>query len=75
MKTTDDSISEVRNDYTDDDNYTHIDIWLSADDSEEGKSVAIVDNDSGKVFYIDNTYRLSNKVKEAIEEVKNRVKS
>ena len=59
---------EIRNDYTDDDNYTHIDMWLS-DDDEQGKTIAIVCRDTKKVFFIDNGFRLNEEVKIAIQEV------
>lgn len=60
-------ITEVRNDYTDDDNYTHIDVWL--DDKEEGQTVAIVCLDTKKVFFIDNRYRSEPSIIEAINEI------
>ena len=60
---------EIRNDYTDDDNYTHIDMWLSDDDDEQGKTIAIVCRDTKKVFFIDNGFRLNEEVKIAIQEV------
>jgi leucyl aminopeptidase (aminopeptidase T) len=60
---------EVRNDYTDDNNYTHIDMWESDDDNDEGRTVAIVCRDTKKVFFIDNTLRNNSSVKEAIDEV------
>lgn len=60
---------EIRNDYTDDDNYTHIDVWKTDDDNEEGKTVAIVCRYTKKVFFIDNGYILNEEVKIAIQEV------
>jgi len=59
---------EVRNDYTDDQNYTHIDLWESDDDDAEGKTVAIVCRDTKKVFFIHNDYRTCNIVIELINE-------
>ena len=59
---------EVRNDYTDDDNYTHIDVWDTEND-DEGRTVAIVCRDTKKVFFIDNGLRLNESVKESIAEV------
>ena len=35
-------ITEIRNDHICDDNLTHIDVWLTDDNSEEGKTVAVV---------------------------------
>ena len=61
---------EVRNDYTDDDGFTHIDVYLDEDDyQEEGKTVAIVCQDTGKVFFINRDYYRDPGVLEAIEEV------
>jgi hypothetical protein len=60
-------IEEVRNDFTDGDNYTHIDVYHL--NKEEGKTVAIVCNDTSKVFYIDNLYRNVPEVHEAINEI------
>ena len=60
-------IEEIRNDYTDDQNYTHIDVYEAG--KEEGKSVAIICLDTRKVYYIDNFFRSNKLVTEAIEEV------
>lgn len=61
---------EVRNDYTDDNGYTHIDVWQDDSDDSEGATVAIVCQDTGKVYFIDNSYIFDKSVLEAIEEVK-----
>jgi len=61
---------EFRNDYTDDDNYTHIDYWATDDENDEdGRTVAIVCNDTMKVYFIDNSFRNSEVVMELIKEV------
>lgn len=62
-------MAEVRNDYTDDQNYTYIDYWKTNSDKEEGKTIAIVCRDTKKVFFIDNRYRIDFLVTEAINEV------
>lgn len=62
-------IHEVITDYTDDDNYTHIDVYHSSDPNSSGKSVAIVCRDTKKVYYIDNMYRRTPQVDEAIANV------
>lgn len=68
-----DLYEEVRCDYHDDDNhYTTIDAWEQ--NCEEGKVVAVV-HDSGDVWFIDNTARASRKVIEAINHVKETLKS
>ncbi len=65
------TLKEVKNDYTDDQNYTHIDAWDSDDENAEGETVAIVCRATKKVFYIDNGFRLNEKVSAAITEVLN----
>lgn len=60
---------EIRNDYTDDQNYTHIDYWETEDDNEEGRTIAIVCRDTKKVYFIDNRLRGNHLVKIAISEV------
>lgn len=71
----DDSINEVGNQYTDDSNYTHIDVYESEDENVPGKTVAIVCRDTKKVFYIDNLYRnsvyVSNSINEVLKELDN----
>jgi hypothetical protein len=67
---------EVRNDYTDDNGYTYIDVYLNEDENyEEGKTVAVVCQDTGKVFFIDNDWYNNPLVLEAIEEVKPKPKT
>lgn len=63
------NIHEVITDYTDDQNYTHIDVYNSEDQNESGQTVAIVCNDTYKVFYIDNMYRNMPIVTDAIDSV------
>lgn len=60
---------EVRNDYTDDDNYTHIDVFFTEDDGEQGITGAIVCRDTKKVYFLDNRLRGNKLVLEAIMEV------
>ncbi len=60
---------EIRNDYTDDDKFTHIDYWQTDDDNEGGRTIAIVCRDTKKVFFIDNSFRMNEEVKKAIDEV------
>jgi len=59
---------EIRNNYTDEDNYTHIDYWKSEDDNEEGITVAIVCNDTKKVFFLHNGFRQNEETLKAIKE-------
>lgn len=43
--------SDIKSDYTDDNGVTHIDAFLSPDDNEEGKIIALIVN--GEVYYKD----------------------
>ncbi len=66
------TISEVRNDFINEDiNVTHIDAWFTEDDGEEGKTIAVVCNDTCKVIFFDNRYRGDEKITTAIAEVIN----
>lgn len=68
-----DLYEEVRCDYHDDENhYTTID--AREPNCDEGNVVAVV-HDSGDVWFIDNTARASRKVLEAIDHVKETLKS
>ena len=66
-------IHEVINDYTDDDNYTHIDLYESPDENIGGQTVAIVCRDTSKVYFIDNRYRNNEIVVESIKEILNEI--
>lgn len=61
-------MAEVRNDYTDELNYVHIDYWSTESDDEEGRTIAIVCKDTKKVFFIDNRFRKDPLVIKIIEE-------
>ena len=62
-------VREVRSNYTDDQNYIHIDVWLSDDDNEEGTTTAIVCGDTKKVFFINNRLRSNSLILEEISEI------
>ena len=62
-------ITEIRNDYNNDEGFTTIDVW--EDDNENGRVVAVV-HKSGDVFFIDNRLRFDEEVQTAIKEVKER---
>ena len=62
-------VREVRSDYTDGQNYIHIDVWLSDDDNEEGETAAIVCGDTKKVFFINNRLRNNSLILEKISEI------
>lgn len=61
--------TEVRSDYVDDQNFTHIDVWFTEDDDEEGITAAIVCNDTAKVYFCDNRLRNDPKILEEISNV------
>lgn len=56
---------DLKNDYTDDQSYTHIDLY----EGEEGRTIAIVCRDTRKVYYIDHTLRGNETVQAKIKEV------
>ena len=63
-------IAELRTDHIDDDNLQHLDAYFTDDDNEEGKTIAVVDRDSGKVICFDHLYRTDKLVEEAIIEIR-----
>ena len=69
------NFSEVKNDYTDDLNITMIDAYKSEDENEQGKTIAAVCRDTGKVIFFDNRYRGDEGIKESIAEVLQEIKS
>lgn len=69
MNTSNKKLLEARYDYTDEQNYAHIDGWFTDDDYEEGRTIAIVCRDTKKVYFIDNTLRGDEKLLDAISKV------
>lgn len=68
METT--TYAEVKTDHTDEDeNVTYIDAFLTDDENEEGKVIAKVCRDTGKVFFMDNDQRWNPQISEAIVEI------
>lgn len=63
-------IAEVKNDYTDEDNYTHIDVFFTDDEMEEGTTVAVVCQDTGKTVFFDQMFRTAPEVQAAIKEAR-----
>ena len=63
-------IAEISSDYVDDANYRHIDVWKTKDENEEGKTVAIFCEDTGKSFITDNNYQTDILVKETLAVIK-----
>lgn len=60
--------AEIRADYTDDKGVTHIDAWLTADDNENGTTIALIVG--GDVYYKDYDAMTDDYAKEVIEEAK-----
>lgn len=59
----------VKNDYIDEQNFSHIDAWVTNDQDEEGRTIAIVCRDTRKVYFADNRYRNEPMVLSAISKV------
>jgi len=62
---------EIRNDFTDGDNITHIDAFLTDDDMEEGKVIARVSWKTGDVEYVDDRAKTDKYAQEMITEILN----
>jgi hypothetical protein len=66
--------SEIRSDYVDEEtNETYIDAWVSPDD-EDGRSIAIINNNTGEVIYKDERAKTDYLAQEVINEVLNSLK-
>lgn len=62
--------SEVKSDYVDEEtNETYIDAWVSPDDDEDGRVIAIINNNTGKVTYKDERAKTDYLAQEVINEV------
>ena len=60
--------SEIRSDHVDDDNVVHIDAWISEDDNEGGKTIALVKPDK-TIVYLDDRAKTDTYAQEVISEV------
>jgi len=69
MSKTTPSVYEARHDYTDEQNFTHIDVWMTEDDNEQGVTAAIVCRDTQKVYFCDNRLGNDPKILDAISQV------
>ncbi len=68
--------AEIRCDYIDEtDGYWYVDAWLTGDDDEEGKSIAVIDADTAKVFYIDAMARWDKEAQEVIQKKVGEIKN
>lgn len=65
--------SEVRCDFLDDENFWSVDAWRTSDDNEEGKVVAVIHEKYGDVYYIEPEARLSPKVQEVVNSFVNEI--
>ena len=59
---------EVRNSYNNHEGFYTIDAWKTANPNEEGQTVAVVEENSGNVYFINSMARDSKKVQNAIRE-------
>jgi hypothetical protein len=64
---------EVRNGHIDEQNTCHITGYFTKDENEQGRVLAFVDLDNGKVHWIDPLYQHDSLVMEAINEAKGNV--
>ena len=61
--------AEIRCDYMDEgDRFWSVDAWKTADDNEEGKVIAYIDDITGRVIYIDPVARVDKYAQEVINE-------
>ena len=67
-------IMTVSTHYICEQNLQHIDIYLSDDEDEEGKTVAVVDRDTKKVIFKENNYINDKLVLNAISDVQESIK-
>ena len=65
---------EIRHNYVDDENVLHVDAWETDDDNEEGKTIAWICMDTGKVIYGDPVARIDTTVQEIIMAVLNNIR-
>lgn len=66
--------TEIRCNYMDDDNFWSVDAWQTSDDNEEGKVIAIIDDCTGRVYYIDPSARIDDYAQEIISEKREEIK-
>jgi hypothetical protein len=60
--------SEIRNDFSDDKGIIYIDAWISEDENEDGRSIALI-NPNGSVIYKDDRDKTDSYAQEMINEV------
>lgn len=67
--------SEIKSDHVDEEtNETYIDAWVSPDDDEEGRTIAIIVNETGVIRYLDERAETDIKAQEVINNVLNGLK-
>lgn len=66
--------SEVRCDHLDLDGFWHVDAWETDDDNEEGSVVAMIDNTTARVAFIDGIARTDELVLETINNMVEKIK-
>jgi hypothetical protein len=63
------NVTEVKNDFIDDDNFMHIDVYFDNNANSQGLTVAIICMSTNTVFYVDNAYRNCAMVVESIQNI------
>lgn len=61
---------EIRNEFEEND-LVHIDAWVTANDNEEGKVIALVNSSTGDVTYKDERAKTDTYAQEMIQEILN----
>ena len=61
--------TEIRIDYLDEEEgFWYVDAWKTCNDDEEGKSIAMIDDLTGRVIYLDPLARIDKYAQEMIRE-------
>jgi len=66
-------IHEIRINYIDDENLRYIDAYFDNDPNSQGKTIAVVCEDTGKVIFMDNRYRMDAEIIDTIKRIKRNI--
>lgn len=67
--------SEIKCDYYNGEGFWTVDAWVTDDENEEGKVIAVIDDISGNVYYIDATARYDAYAQEIIQDKVSEIKN
>jgi hypothetical protein len=67
--------NEIRCDYNNGEGFWTVDAWVNDDDNEEGKVIAVIEETSKHVYYIDPLARWDSYAQEVIQTKLRRLKS